>query len=285
MKIIRAKTAGFCMGVRRAMDIAVHEAQSGQSPVYTYGPLIHNRQVVESLREQGVMPVDNPTTVPPGHIVIRAHGIPIAKRTELDALGFYCIDATCPHVTASQKRIASRSAEGFDIILVGDRDHAEVVGLEGHAATPVHIISSLEEAQALSIDRPFCVIAQTTFNLEEYEGICAVLRAKGPKCIVYDSICRATEERQNEVRDLTRQCDAIVVVGGKHSANSCRLAQISTECGKPTFFVETAEELDMKAISVFETVGITAGASTPDGVIADVVRLLTELADSKATGS
>lgn len=285
MRIILAKTAGFCMGVRRAMEITVNQAEKSDNHVYTYGPLIHNSQVVESLAKQGVVTVDDPNAVPPGEIVIRAHGIPIAKREELEALGFTCIDATCPHVTASQNRIRKKSAEGYEIVLVGDRNHAEVVGLEGHASTRVHIVSHRAEAEDLQLDKPFCVLAQTTFNLEEYQDICAILRKKGPKCVVYDSICRATEERQNEVRDLTKTCAAIIVVGGKHSANTCRLAEIAQTCGIPTFFVETADELDVAAISQFETVGVTAGASTPECVIQDVMKQLQSLSSPNNEGS
>jgi (E)-4-hydroxy-3-methyl-but-2-enyl pyrophosphate reductase len=271
MKIVLARTAGFCMGVRRAMEIAEKAGRNEETPVYTHGPLIHNAQAVEFLESQGVRAVESVEGLARGRVVIRAHGIPAQEEARLKELGFTTIDATCPRVTASQRRIAQASRKGRSVVLVGDRDHAETVGLAGHASTPVHIISSEAEAREVSVESPFCVLAQTTFNAATYARICAILRERDPSCTVYDSICRATAERQQEARELAADCDALVVVGGRHSANTCRLAEIAREAGKAAFHVESAEELDTEALAGFERIGVTAGASTPAWVTETVI--------------
>lgn len=271
MKVILAKTAGFCMGVRRAMEIAQDAAKDSASPVYTHGELIHNKQAIDVLENQGIKAVKNFDDIAKGKMVIRAHGVPKAVKDELTQKGFECIDATCPHVLKSQKRIEKDSAEGKAIVIVGDHDHAEMVGLAGHASNDVHIISTEEEAEKLSISKDFSVIAQTTFNAETYEKICDIFNKRYPNCTIYHSICRATEERQNEAMRLANECDALVVVGGKHSANTCRLAEIGRIAGKPTFHIETAEELNPDEISGFNTVAVTAGASTPGWLTQTVI--------------
>ncbi len=271
MRVRLARTAGFCMGVRRAVELAEDAAAKGGTPVYTHGPLIHNAQAVDVLAEQGVRPVDAIDELPRGRLVIRAHGIPRAEQERAEALGFECIDATCPHVVASQRRIARASAEGRDIVLVGDPEHAEIVGLAGHATTPVHIIADEAEAKAFVPERPVCVIGQTTYNAKRYREICAILQDRSPDAVIHDSICMATDERQAEARRLAEECDAVVVVGGRHSANTLRLAQVAGETGKPVFHVETAGELDMPSIALHNTVGVTAGASTPGWLTQSVI--------------
>ncbi len=279
MRVKLARTAGFCMGVRRAMDIAQEAAAEGGGPIYTHGPLVHNRQAVEVLADRGVRPADHPEDLPPGRLVTRAHGIPPAERDRLQARGFTCIDATCPHVLQSQRRIERAERDNLEIVLVGDRDHAEVIGLAGHVERPVHIISTPEEARNLPIEGRFIVLAQTTFNAATYEQVSEILRQRYPDtAIVYDSICRATEERQAEARDLAQACDAMVVVGGRHSANTRRLAEVAAESGKPVFHVETADELDVDALKHFREVGVTAGASTPGWVTQAVIHRLQTVA-------
>lgn len=269
MRIRLAKTAGFCMGVRRAVEIAQEAAAAG--PVYTLGPLIHNRQAVEALEQHGVKAVDSVEGLEPGRIVIRAHGIARAARADLEARGFDCIDATCPRVLASHGRLRSAAQAGRHIVLVGDPDHAEMVGLAGQVDGAVDIISSLEEARALLLERPVTVVAQTTFSARQYSEIAAWIGAHCPDCEVYDSICNATAERQAEVRALAAACDAVVVVGGRHSANTLRLAEIVAAEGRPAYHVETAAELDTAALASYRVVGVTAGASTPGWLTQTVI--------------
>jgi 4-hydroxy-3-methylbut-2-enyl diphosphate reductase len=258
------------MGVRRAVDIA-QAASREAGTVYTHGPLIHNTQAVEFLRSRGVVPLDDADEKTPERLVIRAHGIATSERNRLEGAGVECIDATCPHVLASQRRIEKASEQGREIVLVGDPDHAEVRGLVGHASTRVHLISSTEEARSLEAGGPLCVLAQTTFHAEAYQEITEVLRERFEDLQIHDSICRATAERQEEARKLATECDAMVVVGGRHSANTVRLAEVARQTGKPTWHVETAEELPVAELSRFGTVGVTAGASTPGWLTQSVI--------------
>ncbi len=281
MKIKLASTAGFCMGVRRAMEIAQDAAKDSAEPVYTHGQLIHNRQAVEVLENQGIKAINDPTQLSAGRkIVIRAHGIPKKELTELKDNGVECIDATCPHVLKSQKRLEKDSALGNVIVLVGDKNHAEMVGLVGYCSGKTHVISTIEEAEALDLPNVFSVLAQTTFNAETYDEICNIFKKKYPECKIYHSICKATSDRQLEAMKLADECDCLVVVGGKHSANTCRLAEIGKLAGKSTFHVETAEELDVAEINKFDLVGVTAGASTPGWILQTVINKLEEASPS-----
>jgi (E)-4-hydroxy-3-methyl-but-2-enyl pyrophosphate reductase len=272
MKVELARTAGFCMGVTRAMEMALEAARGGLRPLYTLGPLIHNSQAVEALRAEGIRIVEDPEEVPPGAgVIIRAHGVRPEVRAQLESRGARIIDATCPHVLASQRRIAERSAAGASVIIVGDRDHAEIRGLVGHSRGPVAVVSSVEELARTSLPPPLCIIAQTTFSESAYAEIVAEARRRFPGIAVFESICSSTEDRQREVRELSARVDAVVVVGGRHSANTMRLAEVARSSGKPVVHVESAAELEVAALAGAKLVGVTAGASTPSWVIGEVV--------------
>jgi 4-hydroxy-3-methylbut-2-enyl diphosphate reductase len=272
MKVELARTAGFCMGVTRAMEMALEAARSGIRPLYTLGPLIHNRQAVETLQAEGIRIVESPEEVPPGAgVIIRAHGVRPEVREALARRGARIIDATCPHVLASQRRIAEQSAAGASVIIVGDRDHAEIRGLVGHARGPVAVVGSVEELSGVSLPPPLCLIAQTTFSERTYAAVVAEARRRFPDLTVFESICSSTEDRQREVRELSARVDAIVVVGGRNSANTMRLAEVARFSGKPVVHVESAEELSLAALGGARLVGVTAGASTPSWVIGEVV--------------
>lgn len=271
MKVELARTAGFCMGVTRAMEMAL-AAVGDVQPLYTLGPLIHNRQAVEALEARGIRSVDRPEDVPAGAgVIIRAHGVRPEVRAELSARGARIIDASCPHVLASQSRIDERSAGGEPVIIVGDRDHAEIRGLVGHAHGPVAVVGSLAELAAVDFREPLCMIAQTTFSERAYREISAEARRRWPGIVVFDSICTSTEARQHEVLEMSARVDAMVVVGGRHSANTLRLAELARSIGRPVIHVETAGELSLDDLAGARTVGVTAGASTPRWVINEVV--------------
>jgi 4-hydroxy-3-methylbut-2-enyl diphosphate reductase len=272
MKVEVARTAGFCMGVTRAMELALAAARSGLKPLYTLGPLIHNRQAVAALQAEGIRSVENPEDVPPGAgVIIRAHGVRPEVREALSRRGARIIDATCPHVLASQRRIAEQSAAGASVIIVGDRDHAEIRGLVGHARGPVAVVGSVEDLAGVDLPAPLCMIAQTTFSERTYTAVVAEARRRWPDLAVYESICSSTEDRQREVLEMAGRVEAIVVVGGRHSANTLRLAELARSSGKPTIHVESAEELRPEALAGAQVVGVTAGASTPGWVIGEVV--------------
>jgi len=283
MKVILAKTAGFCMGVRRAMEMVMAEANKKEGPLFTFGPLIHNQQVLDLLEARGVRAVDRVEDLSSGRIVIRAHGIPPSKRDLLERTGLKIIDATCPKVTRVQQIIRHYSNKGQATIVVGDPNHAEVIGLMGYSKTPAHVIQDKADAVALpSLERPF-VVAQTTQNEEKFNEIVAVLEERFPDLRVFDTICDATHERQLEVRSFKGEVDAVVVVGGYHSANTQRLAQISEEESLPTFHVETEQDLDKNQLSKMRVIGLTAGASTPHWMIRNVLKEIEGIRDRHQT--
>jgi 4-hydroxy-3-methylbut-2-enyl diphosphate reductase len=274
LRIILAETAGFCMGVKRAMDKVLAMARDRSGPLYTVGPLIHNRQVVEMLEARGVFARTEFDGVREGTVLVRTHGVPPEVVRRLRDAGLDVEDGTCPHVIHGQRAIARRSAEGAQIVIVGDPDHDEVVGLRGHAQGRCDTIHSVDEARTVPLEDDVLVVAQTTFNESEFGAICDELRRRKPDVEVVKSICNATSRRQEEARELAREVDAMVVVGGYHSANTKRLTEVARETGTPTFHVETADELDVAALAQFETVGVTAGASTPGWITNTVLERL-----------
>ena len=278
MEVKLAATAGFCMGVKRAMDKALTVAQQGSRPTYTHGPLIHNPQAIEQLAAKGIHDFEECPNAPEGVVVIRAHGVPEAVKDSLLARGMDVVDGTCPHVLASQRHIARYAAKGYAIVIAGDKDHAEVEGLKSRAGPRCIVVSTPAEAEAADLQEPACLIAQTTFNEATYGQIATVLRGRLKGIEVVHSICRATQRRQEEALRLAQEVEAMVVVGGRQSANTQRLAEISRSTGKPTFLVETAADLDVKELSHFRVVGLTAGASTPSWVTLSVLQALEDIA-------
>jgi 4-hydroxy-3-methylbut-2-enyl diphosphate reductase len=274
MKIILAKTAGFCMGVKRAMDIALKSSEAKGARIYTLGPLIHNEQAVAMLREKNIVPLDEGQSAEPTYVVIRAHGVAPKTAQELVGRGFEIVDATCPHVKRSQERIKEYGEKGWRVVIVGDKDHAEVAGLKGFCPAECAVVSSVEEAEVVELGERVAVVAQTTFVEETYGKIVDVIKKRAREVAAFQTICRATRERQDEVLELAGKCDAVIVVGGKHSANTARLAQLARQKGVPAFHVETAEELDLDALGRFAVVGVTAGASTPSWITRGVIERL-----------
>ncbi len=277
MKVVMAKKAGFCMGVRRAVQLAIKASYEAEKPVYTYGPLIHNEQALKLLEMLGVKPLKKIPSKAQGTIIIRAHGVPPQDKKNLKEAGFKVIDGTCPRVSRVQALARKYSREGYHVIIVGDPDHAEVKGILGYAGKQGIVVSNFRDLENLPPLKKYVVLSQTTQDEEFFKLISEEILARYPGGKVYNTICNATHDRQREVRNLCKECDAIVVVGGKHSANTKRLAMIAREEGKEVFLVETAEELDLGKIQKFRKVGVTAGASTPNWVINQVIRTLEEL--------
>jgi (E)-4-hydroxy-3-methyl-but-2-enyl pyrophosphate reductase len=272
MKVILAKTAGFCMGVRRAMEMVMAESNKKEGPLFTFGPLIHNKQVLRLLEAKGIKATDDTTGLTAGRILIRAHGIPPRQRDMLQDSGLKVIDATCPKVTRVQAIIRHQSNKDRQTIIVGDKNHAEVIGLMGYSKEPAHLIEKKSDVINLpQLENPF-VVAQTTQDAEDFKEIVSALQERFPDIQVFDTICDATHERQEEVRTFKEQVEGVVVVGGYHSANTQRLAKISEEQHLPTFHVETEEELPREALSQMKVIGLTAGASTPHWLIKNVMQ-------------
>jgi 4-hydroxy-3-methylbut-2-enyl diphosphate reductase len=278
MKIILARSAGFCMGVRRAMNMLLDRMQKDDGTVYTYGDIIHNPQVVDILAERGVLSRKDPAEMAEGTTVtIRSHGIAPSERAKLVDRGLDVLDATCPHVHRIHVIAKRRAGEGYDIIVVGDREHSEVTGILGAAGGCGHVVTSVGDFDALPGFEKVCLVAQTTQNAESYRRITEAVLKKYPDAQVYETICGSTEQRQKEVREFAESVDALVVVGGRNSANTTRLAEIGRELGTPTFHIETEDEIDAEEIVKFRNVGVTAGASTPNWLIRQVLDRLVEL--------
>ncbi len=272
MKVILAKTAGFCMGVRRAMEMVMAESNKKEGPLFTFGPLIHNKQVLDLLEAKGVKATNDTTGLTAGRILIRAHGIPPREREMLENSGLKVIDATCPKVTRVQAIIRHQSNKDRPTIIVGDKDHAEVIGLMGYSKEPAHLIEKKADVANLPpLENPF-VVAQTTQDAEDFKEIVSALQARFPDIQVFDTICDATHERQEEVRTFKEQVEGVVVVGGYHSANTQRLVKISEEEHLPTFHVETEKELPREVLSQMKVIGLAAGASTPHWLIKNVMQ-------------
>ncbi len=280
MGIKLANTAGFCMGVKRAVDMVLDMAShKGHETIYTYGPLIHNPQTIELLRKRGIVPIrrlDEIECAPPGAaMIIRAHGISPAERKKIKKKGFRVIDATCPKVAHVQAIIRKHAAAGFTVLIAGDREHPEVNGLLGFAGEAGIVIGSPEEAENLPKLGKVCVVAQTTQSMEEYAAIADRIRKQVPEAVIFDTICDSTEQRQTEIKALAAGTDAVFVVGGRNSANTRRLAELAKLQGKPAFHIETAEDLQQIDIEPYRRIGVSAGASTPNWIIDRVVDHLT----------
>ena len=274
MKVILARTAGFCMGVKRALELVLKAINQNQGRIFTYGPLIHNPQVLELLRERGIAILNPGEMIPDGLVVIRAHGIPPQERRELEDAGSRVIDATCPRVSRVQAIIRRWARQGASTLIVGDADHPEVRGLLGHTQGRGYVISTTEEVAALPELQELIVVAQTTQSGSQFATRVKEIKTRFPQARIFNTICDATASRQGEVQELATQVDALVVVGGRNSGNTQRLVEISRNSGIPTYHVETEQELDLGEMSRYQTVGVTAGASTPHWLISNVVSTL-----------
>ncbi|MFW6254963.1 MAG: 4-hydroxy-3-methylbut-2-enyl diphosphate reductase, partial [Chitinivibrionales bacterium] len=284
MKILVAKTAGYCMGVRRAVDIAVDTASQGQG-IYSLGPLIHNNQTLEMLKDRGVEILQSDDIAPrQSTILIRAHGIPPEIQKRYQSGGHKIIDGTCPKVKTVHKVIQKYRGLGYQIVITGDEGHAEVIGLLGYAGEDGHLIQTPGDVSRLDSWEKVCLVSQTTFDRRLFEKIAERMKQRfsGKELIVKKTICSATDRRQEETEELSKRVDAMIVVGGKHSANTLRLAEISRQNTRVIQHVETEKEIDWDAVAGCRTVGITAGASTPNWMIKRIIEHLMFLEQTKS---
>ncbi len=291
MKVIRAKSAGFCFGVERAIEIATTCTDGGKCKVFTDGPLIHNRQMMERLTNCGVLEIgdyksessinDQISKASPENsvLVFRAHGVSPDRRKYLQSLGLRCKDATCPDVGKIAGIIKMHANKNYTTVIVGDPDHPEVIGLLGYAGGKGYVVKDTKAIDELpDIQGDICMVSQSTMFTDDYNQISEYFKKRFPNTKVIDTICGATKERQKDVNVLAEKgAQAIVVIGGKHSANTVKLAIMAQRTGLPCFHIETLGELDIDAISKFDVVGVTAGASTPDFLIDEVCKKLEQL--------
>jgi len=274
MEVILAKSAGFCFGVKRAVDTVYEQIGKGKK-IYTYGPIIHNEEVVRDLEEKGVRVLSNDEeleSLKEGTVIIRSHGVPRAIVQKIEEKGLECVDATCPYVKRIHRIVERESKAGRQIIIIGNPGHPEVEGIMGWSETPAVIIESKEEAENFVCpgDKDICLVSQTTFNYNKFQELVEIIQKKGYNVNVVKTICNATEERQAEARVIASQVDAMIVIGGNHSSNTKKLYEICRRECENTHFIQTLDDLQLDFPNSVIRVGITAGASTPNNIIEEV---------------
>ena len=281
MEIVRASVLGFCFGVRRAVELAEKAlAENKDKTVYSLGPLIHNENALRALSEKGLLTVneDRVGEIPPESVVIiRAHGVAPSVTDELEAKNCKIIDATCPRVKASQKMVERYSNEDDYVVLTGDRNHGEVIGIAGYAGNNFSQIQDFTEAESFNIpdsdSKNVILLSQTTYSPKEFEKIESLFRTKFRNLAVMNTICPATNERQQALLELCSKVDGVIVIGGKSSANTKRLYQTAAANCKYAAHIQTASDIPSEFLNL-QRIGITAGASTPDKIIDDVEQVL-----------
>ena len=275
MTVILAKSAGFCFGVKRAVD-TVYERILEKEPLYTFGPIIHNEEVVRDLEEKGVVvvnDVDELAGKPQGTVIIRAHGVERGVCEKIQTLGFSIVDATCPFVLKIHRLVERYSGEDCHIVIVGNASHPEVKGIKSWSnAEDTRVIGTREEAEKYdaSHGKKVCIVSQTTFNYNKFQELVEIISKKGYNIIIRNTICNATEERQTEAREIAKRVDAMIVIGGSSSSNTRKLYEICKKECYDTFYIQTINDLDLESLGRAECIGITAGASTPNNIIEEV---------------
>ncbi|UCC69884.1 MAG: 4-hydroxy-3-methylbut-2-enyl diphosphate reductase [Armatimonadota bacterium] len=282
MEIVVAENAGFCFGVKRALEVVARAAKDCAGTVYTLGPLIHNPQEIARMEEQGVRPVDNLDDVKEGPVVLSAHGVDPEVESKASAAGLAVIDATCPFVQRAHEHVRTLAEAGYTVVILGDPGHREVTGLAARVGGGAEIVTSAEEARELPFREKCGLVVQTTQRPGTLRDVAAALTARCRELRIFNTICEATIKRQESARRLAERVDVMIVVGGRNSANTARLSEICAATGTPTHHIETAEELTARWLQGARRVGVTAGASTPRWVIDRVVARLGELAGQAA---
>ena len=274
MNVTVAKSAGFCFGVKRAVDTVYQEIEKGEK-VFTLGPIIHNEQVVEELEEKGVKvinSIEELADIKDGTVVIRSHGVSEQVIRQLEKYDIKIVDATCPFVSKIHRIVQEKYREGFQIVIIGNKTHPEVEGINGWCKDSAVVLETVSEAEKFRPDpqKKLCIVSQTTFNYKKFKDMVDIFEKKSYDILVMNTICNATEERQTEAGTIARQSDAMLVIGGKHSSNTQKLYEIcSKECPN-TYFIQTLDDLNLELFQSFRSVGITAGASTPNNIIKEV---------------
>lgn len=283
MEIKVAKTAGFCFGVKRAIDMAFDMAKKKQKGTCTLGPIIHNPQVVETLKEQGVAPIEDINTPGIETIIIRTHGIPLHVMQQISRHGLNVIDATCPFVKKAQDYAHLLKTRGYQVIILGDRDHPEVRGLMSYAGEDVVVVNDKEPLQ--KIKKKVGIVVQTTQPIEALKTLFSKVIEQANEVKVYNTICNSTALRLKETSDMAKKVDLMLVVGGKNSANTTQLARLCESLSVPTYHIETAAEINSAWFKNIKRVGITAGASTPEWIIKEIEKTIQDIHGASEYGS
>ena len=296
MKVIRAGILGFCSGVRRAVEMAWKETEEmnkdgGSKNVYTLGPLIHNPTVLKVLSDRGIRVLNDeflPLEAINSTVIIRAHGVSPAVEKKFTRQGVRILDATCPHVKESQNKALGYAEKGFMVFLAGEENHGEITGIRGYTEaassnSACFVVGNPEQAEEAAAELYWkdqnantVLIGQTTFSADEYKAIEAVIRKFFPRLVTLNTICSATSDRQKALRELSRKADALIIAGGKDSSNTRRLLSLAQELKKPAWLVESPDGLPPEA-EKYKTIGLSAGASTPDSLIDEIEKALSSM--------
>ena len=272
--IITAKSAGFCFGVERALNTVYEQVEKGGA-IYTFGPIIHNEEVVNDLKEKGVGIVNDVKeleAIECGTLIIRSHGISREVQEKIEKSGLKITDATCPFVKRIHNIVEQESRRGKQIIIIGDPKHPEVMGIKGWCVSDAVIVNDAEEAEHLGIDseKETVIVAQTTFNYNKLKDLVEIIQKKNYNASYMDTVCHATSERQEEATEIAGNVDAMIVIGSFHSSNTQKLFEMCKQCCEDTFYIQTISDLDIRRLSGKTRIGITAGASTPKKIIQEV---------------
>ena len=275
MEVIVAKTAGFCFGVKRAVEQVYEQIEKAEKPVYTYGPIIHNEFVVKDLEEKGVQVLNTEeelSALTDGIVVIRSHGVGKHVYDLLEAHHITVVDATCPFVKKIHRIVEEQTGAGRRVIIIGSPDHPEVQGIRGWGNDTTLVVEKPEQIDdlLLSKEEKLCIVSQTTFNYKKFQDLVEKFEKKGYDILVLNTICNATQERQVEARRIASEVDAMIVIGGRHSSNTQKLYEICQKECKNTYFIQSLGDFNPECVNSVRSVGITAGASTPNQIIEEV---------------
>lgn len=275
MKIHIAPNSGFCFGVRKAVETAMKAARDFQGrQIYTYGPIIHNHQVTAYLEKAGVKIIDDLEQVPGEIVIVRSHGVPRSFYDQASSLKIQVIDTTCPYVRKVQQLAMKYNTAGYQVVIMGDSSHPEVVGINGWTGFSARVEAGTDNLEDLRHAPKLCFLAQTTLSMALWHQLEETVKDFTGEVLLYNTICAATEVRQKECEDLSSKVDLMIVVGGKHSSNTQKLFQIASRHCLNAIHIEDASEMLMNLVGKYDNIGITAGASTPDWIIQEVMKQL-----------
>jgi len=278
MKVELAKSAGFCFGVEKAVNTVYEEAKKENEIVYTLGPIIHNEEVVKDMKKRGVEAVkmEDLASLPKGTVIIRSHGVSRDVYNFVKNSGHRVVDATCPFVKKIHAIVSVQSGKGKTVVIIGNPDHPEVMGIKGWGDKNTYAVENIEQFINLGLkkDEEIIIVAQTTFNHKKFQEIIDKISLLGYDVRCFNTICNATQERQAEAKKIASNVDAMIVIGDKKSSNTGKLVEICQEECKNTVFIQTLEDLNYDALLSVDSVGITAGASTPKHIIEEVQNIV-----------
>lgn len=278
MKVKLAKSAGFCFGVEKAVNTVYEEAKKGDEIVYTLGPIIHNEEVVKDMRKRGVesVKIEDLDSLPKGTVIIRSHGVSRDIYNFVKQSGHRVVDATCPFVKKIHAIVSVQSGKGNTVVIIGNPEHPEVMGIKGWGDENTYAVENIEQFINLKLkkDKEIIIVAQTTFNHKKFQEIIDKISLLGYDVRCFNTICNATQERQVEAKNIASNVDAMIVIGDKKSSNTGKLVEICQEECRNTVFIQTLEDLDYDALLSVDSVGITAGASTPKHIIEEVQNIV-----------